>query len=322
MIFPNEPPLTGDALKRAVEAQVEKRAVYAEGLLYENSAVMISADPGTGKSYLALQAAIQLATGLPLFGVLHVPKSIRVYYIQKERPSMEVFERLRTFADDIGIDWSNLTVDSALQFVNFSDPKNAEGIVSRILAFKPQLVIIDPIGAGLGGLSKDEIANNFCSVLTYVQNRVGNSFWLSHHTTKTSYDRDGIAVKKEKPFYGSQWLDAYVTGHYHVTKSTVGTDWRKTKDNYGVLLKNFKLEFDHDTGLSFMPVEGITVKDKVINYIKSVKGHKNEFKFNDLLAICGCTMNTLRYTLREPLIADMLEKCKSSGNATLYRIKT
>lgn len=314
-------PLTGEPLKEAIKSPFVRRTAYAEGLLYEKTAIMISADPGTGKSILSLQLAVQLSSGLPLFGTLLVPKPLKVYYIQKERPQLEVMERLKTFKESIEINHDNLIIDSALQAINLSNLKYREGISERILKYNPNLIIIDPIGAGLGGLSKDEIANDFCSMLTYIQSRIGNSYWLSHHTVKETFDRDGNLIEKSKPFYGSQWLDAFVTGHYHVKKVNDGTTWRKTKDNYGLLLSNFSLDYEGDTNLSYLKLENMTARDKVLNYINSIKSFKKTFKFSELSIATGCVTDTLRHTLRDPIFNKLLERTKSIGEATLYKVK-
>lgn len=314
-------PLTGAPLEEAINSPFVRRNAYAEGLLYEKTAIMISADPGTGKSILSLQLAVQLSSGLPLFGTLLVPHQLKVYYIQKERPQLEVMERLKTFKESIEINHSNLIIDSSLQTINLSQLKYRDDICNRILKHNPSLIIIDPIGAGLGGLSKDEIANDFCSMLTFIQQRIGNAYWLSHHTTKQQYAPDGTKVDKEKPFYGSQWLDAFVTGHYHITKTSEGSNWRKTKDNYGVLLNKFSLDYEGDTNLSYLKLDNMTAKDKVLNYINSIRSYKKTFKFSELSLATGCVTDTLRHTLRDPIFNEVLERDKSIGEATLYKIK-
>ena len=313
-------PLTGDALKQSVLSPTNSRHYLAEGLLYEKSNIMFSADPGTGKSMIALQAACQLASGLPLFGALHVPKPIKVYYIQKERPYLEVQERISVFLQSIEINFDNLIVDSAIQFVNLSDVKLATAIVNRIEKYKPVIIFIDPIGAGLGGLTQDQTANNFCSVLNFIQSRLGNTFWLNHHTTKQQYNKDGEMIEKEKPFYGSQWLDAMVTGHYHLTKTERGTGWRKTKDTLGVLFQRFQLEYDPETMLSYLSTGSLLAKDKVINFINSIKSHKKSFKFSELSVATGVSDSILRDTLRAPSISGLFKKVISSGEATLYEL--
>ena len=312
--------MTGEELKQSILSLMDKRHYYAEGLLYEKTNVMFSADPGIGKSMLALQAACQLATGLPLFGALHVPNPIKVYYIQKERPFIEVQERLNSFMQSLEITFDILVIDSAIQFLNLSDVSLAKPIVKRIEKFKPCVIFIDPIGAGLGGLTQDQIANNFCSVLNYIQSQIGNTYWLNHHTTKTQYTKEGDAIDKEKPFYGSQWLDAMVTGHYHLTHTEKGTGWRNTKDTLGVLFNKFQLEYDADSQLSYLSTGTLQAKDKVINFINSIKSHRKTFKFIDISLSTGVSDAVLRDTLKLPTIANLFKKHKSIGEATLYEL--
>ena len=58
------PPVTGSNLKDLVDSPKEKRPIIAQGFLHEKSVIMIAADPGTGKSLIALQAALQLSAGM------------------------------------------------------------------------------------------------------------------------------------------------------------------------------------------------------------------------------------------------------------------
>ena len=318
--FPD--PLTGEVLKLQVaNASKETRKAYAEGLIYEDSCIMLSADPGTGKSTLVLQMALQLSAGVPLFGSLVVPAPIKVYYIQKERPQKEVMERLFAFGTSIPINWDNLILDSSIQFVNLSNLSMAKTLAERIKRFEPKLVIVDPIGAGTAGLTKDEVANNFASLLNYIQSQVGNSYALTHHTSRESYDKDGDKIQKDKPFFGSQWLDALVTGHYHVTKTESGSRWRKTKDNYALLLKDLNLTYNGESMLSYLRTDGLNVHDRILNYIKVIKSSgKTTFTFREMVTNLGVSDSRARDTLALPTFLNLLSKHKSSGESTIYEI--
>lgn len=312
-------PISGEELKSLVFNPAIKRKTLIDGLLSEHSSIMLSADPGTGKSYLMLQALVQYASGYPVFGGFAVENPGRVYIIQKERAVNEVLERLETFSDKIKINWENIIIDTELQSLSFINHKVQDIVLSRIAKFKPSIVGIDPIGAGLGGLSKDEIANEFCSFLTRIKNEVGNSDWLNHHTVKQGY-HDGKPFEKEKPFYGSQWLDAYVTGHYHVKKNDAGTHWNNTKDTYSNLAKKFSLRFDPETGISYSDIDSMTATDKVRTFLVSRKAKNDPFTFKELQQILGVQVRTLRHTLRKYVFEGSLTVSKSGYSETLYTV--
>ena len=314
-------PISGETLKTLVFNPAVKRKPLIEGLLSEYSSTMISADPGTGKSYLMLQALIQYASGLPVFGGFAVEKPGLVYIIQKERAINEALERLETFSDKIHINWENIIIDTDLQALSFINQKVQEIVLKRLSRFKPSIICIDPIGAGLGGLSKDEVANEFCSFLTRIQHEIGNSFWLNHHTVKQQYDRDGVQIVREKPFYGSQWLDAFVTGHYHVSKTKEGTDWRNTKDTYSNLVHKFSLTFDPESGMSYASKESMTAVDKVRAFLASHKDSDSYFTFKELQAGVGVSTPRLRYTLQLDFIKALITKVKRDGESTYYKAK-
>ena len=114
-------PLFGDALRENVFNPNIKRKSLIDNLLSENSSIMVSADPGTGKSYLMLQALVQYASAFPVYGSFAVENSARVYIIQKERSVNEILERLETFSEKININFYNIIIDSSLQFLSFNN---------------------------------------------------------------------------------------------------------------------------------------------------------------------------------------------------------
>src|SRR3990167_6813869 len=124
--------LTGEVLKTALNEINPERKALIEGFLYERSILMISADPGAGKSTLTAQAIAQMSCGLPVFGCLFVPRPIQCYYISFERGREEILERLKVMQDIIPMDFSNIYINDSFIGYNVLDLTHADFIINSI----------------------------------------------------------------------------------------------------------------------------------------------------------------------------------------------
>lgn len=316
------PPLTGDEIKRRLSEKIVHEPI-AEGFLYKHSSLMISSQPSIGKSVLAIQAAIELSNGLPLFGVLNVPNPIIVWYIQAERADIESLERIQLMTEDMpNISYNNLYIDTELQSLSFLNPDHQTLILARGREIKPDLIIIDPLYGIAGGLSKDEVCSAIAKILTVLKSKLGCAIWINHHTVKTTYDViDGVKMEKGDPFYGAQWLKAHVTASYLATMGEKGVHLSCKKDSHSVLLKSIDLEFDHETYLSRMTMLDSTYLDKLYLHIISLKtSGKKTFFFDEIRDYLGCTISQIRKIMIHPKIQPLVKKHKSNGKKTLYEV--
>lgn len=278
-----KPPLTGTALTEWIASPKPMREPIAEGVLYERSCLIIAADAGTGKSVLSLQAALELSCGRPLFRRFEVKRPYKCYYIIKERPKEEAGERIQYMQKVIPWDPSNFILDEELQSFNLAKESNFEPIIARVCAFSPDIIFLDPIYAGTPGLSKDDVAGSFANFLTQLEQRTKAAIWLNHHVTKTTYDRDGGAISKEDPMYGSAWIRAHVTGCYHLTKSTKGTTLTKKKDSHLNLLDSIELEFDIESYLSTATGQGGSGHDRVMLFLQRISKENRRFTMEEIM---------------------------------------
>lgn len=283
---------------------------------------MFASHPGVGKSILFVQMCLEISAGLPVFGAF---KSFptKVYYVQKERPIDEVAERVEELMKTIPWNPDNFIVDSELQVFSLANEKNHEWIVERIAKHNPGLVIIDPIGAGTPGLSKDEPANIFCNFATKLQKATGATNLFGHHIVKDSYD--GVEkVVKDDPFYGSQWLKAHVTGSYLVEETEDGRKFTKKKDSHSNLLNKFETSYDSESMTSTSEVHSMTNLDRTRQYCNAMKTTGIKFTEKKLREYLGCATSTVREIFRTPPFdekSENLVRHKCNGKATLYEVK-
>lgn len=330
--YARKPGLTGHALDLAINKTADERPALIEGFLYEQSVLMVSADPGCGKSTVVACAIAQMSAGLPVFNQLHVPKPVFSYYIPFERGAQEIEERFKQMRHTIPMDFNNIAVNENFVGYNVVNDNHADEMIFNIRkdcehhGGRPDLIIMDPIYAAVsGGLSTDEKASQFVRFSARLVKEFHCSIWMNHHTVKTSYDGEGRAVQKDDPFYGSQWLKAHCTAAYYMKRDEKdGVVMFKKKDSHGNLISKIPLAYDPDTYSSF--IEGdfenaLPAKDRAISFLRICRKNKKTFTFREFEGcLQGISTSRARVLLNTPPIAESITKHKSLGSATLYEV--
>ncbi len=281
---------------------------------------MFSADPGVGKSTISTQVAVELAAGLPVFGVYEVPRPMKVLYIQSERSIIEILERLESLEKRLPIMNKNLFVTSQYQGLNLLIPDHQDLFIKCVKRDCPQadIIFIDPIYCMVSGGLKDDIpASAFTKAMSNLQSATSATLWYNHHTVKAQYN-NGEKYEKDDPFYGSQWLKAHVTGSYHLKKHGKGTQLALKKDNYRILPDSIELQYDEETGLSTVEFEDMPAIDKVRAFINSRKIDQKEFTFNDMRDATKVSTRRLRQLVVHSSISPSLNVVSSNKNKHLY----
>lgn len=301
-----------------------------ENFLYEQTATMLMADPGVGKSVLAMQLALSLANGEPLFGVLPVPKRQPVYYLQLEGSYYKAIQRLRLMQQHLpivtglneGLCWDRLDL------LNVLNATHVTSLVERIASWgTPAVIIFDPIYRSvMGGLSKDEVASQFCAVSDRLMQQFHCANLLVHHTHRSQF-LDGKKLQEDDPFYGSQWLKAHVDVSYLVTPLTaernrVVLECKKNRDLD--VLPRIVLDFDPHTYTCLMnPEESqASAMSKLILFLTELK--KSGQKQTDVYHIEGCinvSLAHLKRLMKIHPIPDMVNFVKISGSTTKWVLK-
>lgn len=317
------PPLTGAKLMSTIKESKQSRQVIADGLLYEKTSLMIAADPGTGKSTVSAQVAVELAAGLPIFGFFHVPKPVKVLYIQTERSIIELLERIETISKLLPIISDNIIVTDEYQRLDLLNPNHANLFLQAVKRDYggARVVFIDPIYSMVsGGLKSDEPASAFTKIMSRVQKELNCCMWYNHHTVKQQYGYKGAKIERDDPFYGSQWLKAHVTGSYYMKNTNEGVTLILKKDNYRLLSPSISLEYDPETELCSVLDDKLPSIDKVRSYLKIKSIDKKEFSFKDIQRYTKLGTRTLRELLLHSSISSSIIVVSSRSNKNLYTI--
>jgi RecA-family ATPase len=318
------PALTGDLLIEEMHKAKDQRKALVEGLIYEQSILMVSAPPGLGKSTISSQIAIECAAGIPVFGALQCSRPLKVLYCQTERSRLEFLERAEIISKTYPIAKENLVITDAYKVLNLLKEDHVLAFIQCVERDCPNadIIFIDPIYPMVsGGLSKDEPASAFCKAISLLQKFTNAAIYLNHHTVKPTHNQEGQIVVKDDPFYGSQWLKALVTGSFLLKEKENGTSLIRKKDNYKCLRESIHLEYDGDTELSNIPIDEIPVQDRVMNFIKLKEREGKEFDFNEILKHIECSTRTLRRVMAQKDVMDILELRSTAKNKNMYKVR-
>jgi RecA-family ATPase len=325
--------ITGSELRYEIHETPPERLPLIEGLLYEKSVLMTTADPAIGKSTIMACAIAQMSAGLPVFGYLNVPRPLKCYYVPFERGRHEIEERLRILETVIPINYNYIVINDNFIGMDVTNPDHADEIIETIrqdIPFGLDVFLGDPMYACVrGGLSSDEKASQVTNFSARIIKEFGCSNWWNHHNVKDSYGSDGKKINKTDPFYGSIWLKAHATAAYYMGRSeTGGTVLEQKKDSIGSCLEKIILDYDEDTHISRAVnlQESSVIKDRAMLFLRRCFHQKTTFTFKQFLAQLGgvqsgVSVSYARSLLSTPPAVDNVTKVISSGHATLYKVE-
>ena len=321
-MFEGLPYYTGEKLKERITNLSTMRKAYIENFLYEQSVLMLAGDPGVGKSSLALQISVQLASGVSVFGGLVVQQPRKVYYLMGERPVEEACERLRAMSQVFEICYDNLLLDPSCQGINLLKPDNAQWLFERIKGsrFALDVLVMDPCYTFVaGGLASDIQASAFVRFSASIQAFFSCSLILVHHNNRGSRNESGTRVGGD--VYGNQWLIAHPSGIYSISKTQDGTHFEVRKDNYGNLIKGFSLEFDPESFLSSIPENDSNMqgKDRVSAFLNKCKIDGTVFTIKEMMAKTQLSHAYLHGLISEALSNGTVQMVKSWKNKRFYK---
>lgn len=323
---------TGAVLRNEIHETPPERIPLIEGLLYEKSVLMTTADPAIGKSIIMACAIAQMSAGLPVFGFLNVPRPLRCYYVPFERGRHEIIERFRLLETVIPINYDYITINDNFIGMDVTNQIHAEEIINTMKedAYCGIDVFLgDPMYAAVrGGLSSDEKASQVTAFSARIVHEFGCSNWWNHHNIKQTYANDGSPISKADPFYGSIWLKAHATAAYYMGRSeSGGTIMENKKDSIGSCLSKIILDYDEDTHLcrAVNLQESGVIKDRALSFARNCFHAKRTFTFKQFVAalggvLSGVSTSYARSLLSTPPLVDNLSKRMSKGQATLYEI--
>jgi hypothetical protein len=168
-----------------------------EGLWANEAVGCVGGTPKSGKTWLALEMALAVASGQPCLGRFPVKNPGPVLVYCAEDGPRAVQERVAGLAKARGVDFSRLAVgwiDAAAIWLD--DPALQKRLALTIAAMKPRLLVLDPLVRLHRG--DENSAADIAAVLGYLrmlQREHHVAIALVHHVRKSGASEPGQALR-------------------------------------------------------------------------------------------------------------------------------
>jgi hypothetical protein len=183
-----------------------------EGLWTEEAVGIVSGQPKLGKTWLALDLALSVATGTPALGKYPVPRPGPVLLFAAEDPPAALRARLEGLSsrrnlriESVAV---NLILASSLRLDTLDDQARLAETVAR---YRPRLLVLDPF-VRLHRIDENR-ALEVSGVLAYLrqlQRQEHLAILVVHHARKAGAEnfQAGLSLRGSGDFYA--WGDAYL----------------------------------------------------------------------------------------------------------------
>lgn len=317
---------TGQYLKELLAQPFVPPAPLVDQFIYQGTTMMIAADPGTGKSTIALQIAASLSSGTKLFGKLDVVRPVPVYYLAMET-LWEEFQQAREAMQEVcPIQEDNLWWDDEQVGLNILNPDHAARFFTRLKRWQaPKLIILDPLYMIVGGgLSKDEPASACVRFLRVLKQTFDCSLLILHHTHREKHDVEGKVVEERNPFYGSRWLEAFVHSAYHLKlrdEAHTGVILRNRKDRRKSCLPLLTLHYHPETmSCTLEEGQGETLLDRMMILLDQYRTDGRLTDAYQVQTVLKCSRQSVYNLLQYPEVKRRLELVKQAGQKTVWKV--
>ena len=292
--------------------------------LAEKSITFIVAPPESYKTWILMDLAISVASGMPFLGSANVYKKGAVIIIQQEDSHAGITERLGVVLESklglqpqIGNGEFSMPVLPDLpiyihpdRMLKFADKNVMSDLEEMVKELKPALIIIDPLysATSMDNYMADSTSDMF--QLKRLRDKYGCSFVIAHHSKK-NVEEDSTA---REDGWGSQFLNAFLEAGWQIRRSpkiapneVIVRRHSKTMGNIEPML----LRFDINTKIPFSYKASLSIYSP-----KQTNKAISQSKEDDIISLL----------LKEPgglyatQIADMLNKDRSTVTRKIQKM--
>lgn len=198
--------------------------------LPDKSVTFLVSPPESYKTWILLDLAVSVSTGLPFLGQAQVNKTGPALIIQQEDSHGGLTERLALIAEQkLGASvklekdiWQIPCIPDLPIYIHPSRMLrfDNEGVLNeleeQIRQIKPKVILIDPLYSTTSGVDNymADLANQMMILKTW-RDKYGCSFVISHHSKK-NLDPDSTAREDS---WGSQFLNAFLEAGWQVRRN-------------------------------------------------------------------------------------------------------
>lgn len=185
--------------------------MLVEDLWTESAVGVIGGVPKQGKTWIALDMAVSVASGTPCLGRFAVPRPGPVLIYTAEDPEYAVRERLAGLCACRGIPLSDLAVHVIREpAIHLDRPVERARLRQTVLEVRPRAVILDPLVRVYGNVDENSAAevSSFLAYLRALQREMDVAVVVVHHAKKAAaaHQAAGQSLRGSGDLYA--WVDS------------------------------------------------------------------------------------------------------------------
>jgi hypothetical protein len=222
-----------------LDTSAQQQSWLIERLWTHQAVGVIGGSPKNGKTWLALEMAVSVASGTPCLDTFPVFSPGPVLLYAAEDSYGELRTRLETLAHLHKVDFDRLaihviTVDS----LRLDLPAHQDRLESTVCLHKPVLLILDPL-VRVHAIDEN-VAGQVAALLGYLrslQRKTGTAIGLVHHVRKSVSPTvaAGNSLRGSGDIYA--WLDSFLYLRMHQGQRTLSAEHRSAPAFGPVLLE-------------------------------------------------------------------------------------
>ena len=211
-----------------IETPIHRQSWLIDRLWTHQAVGVIGGSPKCGKTWLALEMAVSVASGRPCFDTFPVASPGPVLLYAAEDSAMTLRSRLETLARLHKIDFDRLNVHViTIDSLRLDHPEHQDRLESTLHAYKPALLVLDPL-VRVHGIDEN-VAGQVASLLGYLrslQKNAGTAIALVHHVRKNASPTGnaGYSLRGSGDLYA--WLDSFLYLRMHHGRRTLSAEHR------------------------------------------------------------------------------------------------
>jgi hypothetical protein len=212
----------------ALQGSVHAHSWLIDQLWTDQAVGVVGGSPKSGKTWLALEIAVSVASGTPCLGAFSVRAPGPVLLYAAEDSAAAVRARLKTLARVHALDFEHLDVRViTADALRLDRPDDQDRLAATVAAHRPALLVLDPL-VRVHAIDEN-VAGQVAALLAYLrslQRQTGAAIALIHHVRKNVSPASGAgySLRGSSDLYA--WLDSFLYLRKHHDQLTLTAEHR------------------------------------------------------------------------------------------------
>ena len=198
------------------QSQISEAAWLVEGLWSAQAVGIIGGEPKCGKSFLALDLAVAVASGTPCLRSFPTRQCGAVLLYAAEDAALIVRQRLQGIAHAASVDFESLDVHVIIApTLRLDRTEHQQALQATVASLQPKLLVLDPF-VRLHAIDEN-VAGEVAPILAYLrslQRHHHTAVALVHHARKgAAHERGGQALRGSSELHAWGDSNLYLRRH-------------------------------------------------------------------------------------------------------------